>query len=218
MGYSTLAFTPVVQELQRRFGSRRQYERSEGANGGPDSLGDAEIEFLAERDSFYLATTGATGWPYVQHRGGPKGFLRVIDSGTLAFADFRGNRQYVSTGNLLGDNRAALILVDYPRRARLKMLGRVEVVELENAQEWLARVRMPGYHAAIERVFVIQVEGIDWNCPQHITPRYTEEEIRATINEIDIQLGNLKQENERLRRELHRLRAVAGLRKDVGSE
>src|SRR5271168_2668153 len=122
MSFGALAFTPLVKKLQERYGSRRQYERMEKSGEPQDSLTDFEEAFLADRDTFYMSTTGATGWPYVQHRGGPKGFLKVIDKRTLAFADFRGNKQYISTGNLLSDDRVALIFVDYPRQARLKIL------------------------------------------------------------------------------------------------
>src|SRR5271155_2980768 len=120
--FGSLIFTPAIKALQERYGSRRQYARME-QSGTMDRLGPDEIEFLAERDSFYMATVGATGWPYVQHRGGAKGFLKVIDDRTIAFADFRGNKQFVSTGNIATDNRVALIMVDSPRQTRLKILG-----------------------------------------------------------------------------------------------
>ncbi len=207
MSFGTLAFTPLVKELQERYGSRRQYERMESSGASQDRLTSFEEEFLAERDSFYWATTGATGWPYVQHRGGPKGFLKVIDDHTLALADFRGNKQYISTGNLLSDNRVALIMVDYPRQARLKILGRIEMFEGEKAESWLDRVRIPGYKAVIERVFIIHVEAYDWNCPQHITPRYTTEEIRHAVAGIEERVRTLEQENEMLRKELAGFRA-----------
>jgi len=206
MSFGSLVFTPLVKELQERYGSRRQYERMEKSSP-PESLGAFESEFLAGRDSFYWATIGATGWPYVQHRGGPKGFLKVIDDRTLAFADFRGNKQFISTGNLLSDNRVALIMVDYPRQARLKMLGRVEIFEGEKAADWMKRVRVPGYQAIIERVFVIHVEAHDWNCPQHITPRYTTEEIRDAMHATEKRMRSLELENEQLRKELAQLRA-----------
>ena len=149
---------------------------------------------------------GATGWPYVQHRGGPKGFLKVIDDHTLAFADFRGNKQYISTGNLLTDNRVALIMIDYPRQARLKILGRVEIFEGAKAAEWLDRVRMPGEKTVIERVLVIHVEAYDWNCPQHITPRYSVEELREGMKDVEKRVQTLEQENEALRKELAAVR------------
>jgi predicted pyridoxine 5'-phosphate oxidase superfamily flavin-nucleotide-binding protein len=142
----------------------------------------------------------------VQHRGGPKGFLKVIDDHTLAFADFRGNKQYITTGNLLTDNRVAIIMLDYPRQARLKILGRVEIFEGDKAVDWLDRVRVPGEKTPIERVFVIHVEAYDWNCPQHITPRYTAEEIREGMQAVEKRMQALEQENEALRKELAAVR------------
>jgi predicted pyridoxine 5'-phosphate oxidase superfamily flavin-nucleotide-binding protein len=202
MSFASIAFTPVVKKLQERFGSRRQYERVEKAAAPQDRLTEFEREFLAQRDSFYWATISATGWPYIQHRGGPKGFLKVIDDQTLALADYRGNKQYISTGNLLTDNRVAMILVDYPRQARLKILGRVEIFEGDTAADWIKRVRVPGDKSVIERVFVVHIEAFDWNCPQHITPRYTAEEIREGVHAVEEQLLALEAENERLRKQL----------------
>jgi len=164
-----------------------------------DRLGLDESAFIAERDSFYMATLGATGWPYVQHRGGPKGFLKVVDDRTIAFADFRGNKQFVSTGNLVTDNRVALIIVDYPRQTRLKILGRAEIFEGEPAEEWIERVREAVYKAVIERVYVIRIEAFDWNCPQHITPRFTEEQIREVLEPFERRLEELEAENKKLR-------------------
>jgi uncharacterized protein len=202
--FGSLVFTPLVKALQEKYGSRRQYARMEARVAGPDRLGSAESAFIAERDSFYMATTGATGWPYVQHRGGPKGFMKVIDNQTIAFADFRGNRQYVSTGNLASDDRVALIMVDYPSRTRLKILGRAQIFEAEAAREWIERLREPGSRVVIERVYVIRVEGFDWNCPQHITPRFTEEQIRKGLAPFERRLEELEQENERLRNQVNR--------------
>jgi predicted pyridoxine 5'-phosphate oxidase superfamily flavin-nucleotide-binding protein len=207
MSFGAIAFTPIVKRLQELYGSRAQYERMEKSGASQDRLTEFEKEFLADRDMFYWATTGATGWPYVQHRGGPKGFLKVIDERTLAFADFRGNKQYISTGNLMSDDRAAIILVDYPRQARLKILGHVDIFEGAKAETWLPRVRAAGYKAVIERVFVIHIEAYDWNCPQHITPRYTAEEIRNATRATEEQLGALELENKLLRKELAELRA-----------
>ncbi len=205
MSFGTLVFTPLVKQLQERYGSRRQYERMEKSGGANDRLTPFEIEFLAERDSFYWATIGSSGWPYVQHRGGPKGFLKVIDDKTLALADFRGNKQFISTGNLLTNDRVAMILIDYPRQARLKILGHIEIIDAAEASDWLPRVRMPNYDAVIERVFVIHLEAFDWNCPQHITPRYTAEEIREAMQSVETRAENLEQENKRLRAEISRL-------------
>jgi predicted pyridoxine 5'-phosphate oxidase superfamily flavin-nucleotide-binding protein len=202
MSFRSLVFTPLVKKLQEKYGSRLQYERMEKSGPAQDRLTPFETEFLAGRDSFYMASTGSSGWPYVQHRGGLKGFLKVIDDHTLAFADLRGNKQYITTGNLLTDDRIALIMVDYPRQARLKILGHVEIFEGEKAKDWLDRVRMPKEKTGIERVFVIHVEAYDWNCPQHITPRYTVEEIREGMKEIEHRIKALEQENEKLRKEL----------------
>ena len=202
--FGSLVFTPVIKALQERHGSRRQYERLAKSGTAPDRLGQQESEFIAERDSFYLASVGETGWPYIQHRGGPKGFLKVIDERTIAFADFSGNKQFISAGNLTADDRVALILVDYPRQARLKMLGRAEILEGEHAREWIERVRDPGYKAVIERVCVIRVEAFDWNCPQHITPRFTAEQIQEALAPIERRMRELEQDNARLREELAR--------------
>lgn len=208
--FGSLVFTPAVKALQEQYGSRQQYARREGSGATPARLGPMESQFIGERDTFYIATLGSTGWPYVQHRGGPKGFLKVIDEGTLAFADFRGNKQYISTGNLLTDNRVALILMDYPRQLRLKILGRVEILEGEAGREWFAKVRDQNYDAVTERVYIIRIEAFDWNCQQHIVPRYTEEEIREAVAPAENRMRELEQENEKLRRELSRLTKKTG--------
>jgi len=200
--FGSLVFTPVVKTLQERHGSRRQYARLEESESSPARLGPQETEYLAERDTFYIASVGATGWPYVQHRGGPKGFLKVIDESTIAFADFRGNKQYISTGNLLTDNRVAIISVDYPRQLRLKILGRVEIFEGDKADEWIKKLSDPEYNAIMERVYVIRVEAFDWNCQQHIIPRFTEEEIRESLAPAEKRMQELEEENEKLRKEL----------------
>ena len=171
--FGKLAFTPAVQAVQERHGSRSAYARlaEAGAAGG---LGREETEYLSAADSFYLATVSETGWPYIQHRGGPRGFLKVISPARIAFADFRGNRQYVSVGNVARDDRASMIVVDYVERRRLKLLGRLQFHELGGVDAGLAAVAdLPGYPARVERVAVFDVEALDWNCPQHITPRFT---------------------------------------------
>jgi uncharacterized protein len=204
--FGSLVFTPAVKALQERYGSRQQYARMEELGSSSGGLGPDEREFISERDTFYMASLGATGWPYVQHRGGAKGFLKVIDERTIAFADFRGNKQYVTTGNLMTDNRVALILMDYPRQLRLKILGRVEILEGEQAKEWLLKVRDPASKAVTERVYVIRVEAFDWNCQQHIIPRFTEEEIREVLEPVEKQMQKLQEENQKLREELARLK------------
>lgn len=184
------AFTPSVLDAQRA-----AYGRAQGPfpAGAVDVLGPDERAFIEARDSFYMATVSETGWPYVQHRGGPAGFLRALDAHTLAFADVRGNRQLVSTGNLAHDARVALILVDYPRRARLKVLGRASVLD-PRAHPELASQLLPA--GRVERIVRIDVVGLDWNCPQNLTPRYTEAEVeeyaaalRARITELEQQLA-----------------------------
>lgn len=204
--FGSLVFTPVIKELQERYGSRQQYERMEELGGARRGLGPEERDFLGEQDTFFMASLGATGWPYVQHRGGPKGFLKVIGDHAIAFADFRGNKQYISTGNLMTDNRVALILVDFPRQLRLKILGRVEIFEGEKAKDWLAKVRDPGYKAPTERVYVIQIEAFDWNCQQHIIPRFTEEEIREAMEPVERQMQELVEENKKLREQVVQFR------------
>ena len=169
---------PSSRHCRNARGSRRQYARLEEKGSSADRLGPEEAAFIAERDSFYMASVGSTGWPYVQHRGGPAGFLKVIDEETIALRRLRAaTSSTISVGNLTTDDRVALILVDYPQQARLKILGRARTLEGEQAKDWLDRVRDPGTEAAIERVVVIHVEAFDWNCQQHITPRFTVAEI-----------------------------------------
>lgn len=179
--FADIAFTERVRALQEKHGSRAAYARRAAKPGPNETIGPEEREFIEARDSFYLATVGETGWPYVQHRGGPKGFLHVLDERTLAFADFLGNKQYISVGNLEGNDRATLFLMDYPNKTRLKILAHARSVEAAADPELIARLAMPDYKAKIERAIVFDVEGFDWNCPQHITPRYTAEEIRALL-------------------------------------
>jgi predicted pyridoxine 5'-phosphate oxidase superfamily flavin-nucleotide-binding protein len=200
--FGSRVFTQVVKELQERYGSRRQYERLRGQNGPTDQLTEDESEFISERDTFYMATVGQSGWPYVQHRGGAKGFLKVVDANTLAFADYSGNKQYVSTGNLKTDERVALILVNYPHRARLKILGRAGTLEGDQAAPWIDRVKEPADKAGIERVYVIRVEAFEWNCQQYITPRYTVEELQTVLAPVEQRLQALEEANERLRKQV----------------
>lgn len=173
--FATIAFTTSVRAAQRHYGG---CELAPAALGKVEvELGSREREFIAARDSFYLATVGDTGWPHVQHRGGPAGFLKVLGPVTLGFADYHGNRQFVSVGNLTHDDRAALILMDYPNRRRLKILGRVEVVDIARAAPELLVAMLPPFSGVpVERLLMIQVAAFDWNCSQHITSRYTESE------------------------------------------
>jgi predicted pyridoxine 5'-phosphate oxidase superfamily flavin-nucleotide-binding protein len=175
--FAEIAFTPGVQRVQERMGSRRGYARLLGGEAHHDRLGPSEAEFVGARDSFYIASVGESGWPYIQHRGGPKGFLRVLDDKTIGFTDFSGNRQYVTVGNISGDDRVSLFLMDYPNRTRLKILG--HACEVGRGDAALERLIVPGYGARVERGILVAVAAFDWNCPQHITPRYTVEEIQA---------------------------------------
>jgi predicted pyridoxine 5'-phosphate oxidase superfamily flavin-nucleotide-binding protein len=178
-------------------GSRRHYARSEGEAGSAE-LGAEEVDFIARRDTFYLASVSETGWPYVQHRGGPAGFLKVLSSTSLGFADYRGNRQYVSVGNLLKNDRVAVILMDYPNRARLKILGHARVVAADES-ELLDTLKTPDYRARVERGMVIEVAAYDWNCPQHITPRFTEAEVETAVAPLRRRLAELEEELKRCR-------------------
>ncbi len=178
--FTKLAFTDSVKKIQEQQGSRKSYARME-ISGDKYVLTDREIPFIKSRDSFYMATVGENGWPYVQYRGGAIGFLKVIDSTTLGFADFRGNMQYISTGNINSNSRASLFLIDYPSRQRLKIWAESKVVEADDDQELLKKLIVPDYEAKIERMIVFNILAYDWNCSQHITQRYTTEEIAGEI-------------------------------------
>ena len=191
--YMDLLFTPQVMRQQEAHGSRDSYARmADGADATPDRLGPKEAMFLATRDSFYVASTSASGWPYVQHRGGPPGFVKLLGERQIGFADYRGNRQYVSLGNVATDDRVALFFMDYVRRARLKMLGRMRAVDLLDSPELAASLIDEAYEAKIERGFVIDVEAFDWNCPQHITPRYTQAEVAEMITPLQQRIAELE--------------------------
>ncbi len=190
--FANIAFTPAVRARQTEAGSRNAYARLDRHEDGPDRLGHPERDFIAARDGFYLATVSETGWPYVQHRGGPVGFLKVLDEHTLAYADFRGNKQYISTGNLDGNDRVALILMDYAHRTRLKMLGRARLVGSADDPALIAGLQSPDYPAKVERGVLIRVEAFDWNCPQHITPRFTEAEVLAATAPLRAEIARLR--------------------------
>jgi len=181
--FAEIMFTDSVKTAQEQYGSREHNERFAGIAGPNDELTEREARFIAQRDTFYMATVNEDGWPYVQHRGGPAGFLRVIGPQCLAYADFRGNRQLLSVGNVSNNDRVSLILMDYPNRRRLKVLGHMRVLDAEvAAAKDLEAVELPDYRAQIERIVYIDVAAFDWNCPQHITPRYTEIEFARLQN------------------------------------
>jgi len=198
--FAELAFTPLVKQQQTLHGSRHLYERVEQSPDMGDRLGPDEQAFLEDRDGFYMASTTENGWPYVQYRGGAKGFLHVLDDRTIAFADLRGNKQYISVGNLQHDDRVALFFMDYPRQSRLKILGRAQVHEgTDEARKLIEQLRVPNEKVPAERALIIHVEAFDWNCPQHITPRYTEEQLATVLEPIRQRLEALEVENKRLR-------------------
>jgi uncharacterized protein len=197
--FAEIAFTPTVKQLQEELGSRTAYARMESV---PESrnhrLSEMEVEFIAARNSLYMATVSETGWPYIQHRGGPRGFVRALDETTIGFADFRGNRQYISLGNLMNEDRVSLFFMDYPNKARLKLFGRAKIVGLDDPMT-LSRLEIADYRARVERGFLIKVEGFDWNCPQHITERHTLDEVRVTTAPLTARIAELEAELIRLR-------------------
>ncbi|MDR3405789.1 MAG: pyridoxamine 5'-phosphate oxidase family protein [Chthoniobacter sp.] len=190
-----MALTPAVQAAQDRYFGRHHVMTDAP---GRDALTDDEAAFIAARDSFYIGTTNADGWPYIQHRGGPTGFLKVLGPNLLGFADLKGNRQLLSTGNLDGDDRVTLFLMDYPHRERLKLFGHARVLDAREHSDLADQLSpSPELRARVERLFLIDVVGFDWNCPQYITPRYTEVEVaqavaplKARIAELEAQVKN----------------------------
>lgn len=196
--FAEIAFTDNVKAQQQKYGSRKSYARMEAQARGTE-LGFAEADFIADRDGFYLSTVGENGYPYVQFRGGPKGFLKMLDGKTLAYADFRGNLQYISVGNLLGNDKAALILMDYANRQRLKIYARIEVIEAKDNPELIAQLQDASYDAQVERAMLLHIEAFDWNCPQHITERFTIEEIRELNAPLYEHVARLEAEIEQLK-------------------
>lgn len=187
--FTRYAFTGSVKRAQSRYGTRKAYERME-QSGDKYRLGVREARFIQSRDSFYMASVGENGWPYVQFRGGEPGFLKVIDDTSLGYADFRGNGQYISTGNLEANRKVALILMDYPNQQRLKIWAEASIIEAQEDQALRERLEVADYPGQIERLVTLKVQAFDWNCPRHITPRYTLEEIRILANSEDRLLGD----------------------------
>jgi hypothetical protein len=191
--FADIAFTPAVQAQQERHGSRRQYARMQAQPAGDTGLGATEAQFLQQADSFFLASVSETGWPYVQHRGGPPGFLNVLSPTRLAFADFGGNRQYVSAGNVAVEDRVAIIVMDHARRQRLKLLGHLRFTDVADADAQLVAAVVPrGYPARAERIGVIEVAAFDWNCPQHITQRFTLEQVEEAVGPLRARIAELE--------------------------
>ena len=199
--FATLAFTDAVKAMQEKAGSRTSYARME-RDSYVDGLTENEIDFIEQRDSFYMSSIGENGFPYIQHRGGPKGFIKVLDAKRIGFMDFRGNMQYISVGNVATNNKVALIMVDYPARARLKILAKAEVVELKDDPALYNLLDLSDYKFKPERMIVLHIEAYDWNCPQHITPRYTVDDIEAAFAGQRNQIVTLQAEVKALKNKL----------------
>jgi uncharacterized protein len=194
--FAELTFTPSVKAAQSRYGSRERNSRFEMAEDTRNCLTEWEKEFIGQRDSFYQATVSESGWPYIQHRGGPQGFLKVLDERNIGFADFKGNVQYLSVGNLYANDRIALILMDYPNKQRLKVWGHARIVHETDDHGLMEKLALPGYKAKVERGIVIHIEALDWNCPQHITPRYSKAEVERLITPLLNEIQALKAQIE----------------------
>ena len=196
-GYFQTLFGDAARHLQEQAGSRESYARMEARGGeGADAFTEKEIAFLERRDSFYMASVTADGWPYVQHRGGQAGFVKIVGPQRIAFADYPGNRQYISLGNLATDDRVALFFMDYPARRRLKLIGHAKKVATQEAMIAPGQIEASG---GADQALIVDVVGFDWNCPQYITQRFS-------LAEIGPEIGTLRDENAMLRAELARLR------------
>jgi predicted pyridoxine 5'-phosphate oxidase superfamily flavin-nucleotide-binding protein len=201
MNYCELAFSNDIKAIQEKMGSRDAYERVQKATY-VDGLTAVEQEFIAEMDSFYMASFGNNNYPYVQHRGGPKGFIKVIDGQTIGIVDFSGNRQYISVGNIIKNSKVSLILVSYPLRARLKIYAEAEIIEIQDNPTLFDLLKPEDYKFKPERLLLFHIKAYDWNCPQHITPRYSPADIEEIIMARDQHIKKLEQEVEVLRAKL----------------
>jgi hypothetical protein len=196
--FTELAFTESVKTQQEKYGTRTAYVRMEQGGKFRNQLTWQEKKHIEDRDGFYLSSVGENGWPYIQFRGGPQGFLKVTGDNTLAFADFRGNGQYISTGNFNVNRKTVLFIMDYTKKQRLKIWAEAEVLDPEDHPDLAEQLVMPDYKATVERIIVFTVHAFDWNCPQHITPRYTQDEIGDSFAELESLVARLKMENENL--------------------
>jgi uncharacterized protein len=186
---NTFLTKPVLGQQENSYGRSQRVP----STTAPDVLGAGEAEFIGERDSFYIASVNPDGWPYIQHRGGPAGFLKVLDAHTLAFADFSGNRQLLTAGHVTANDRVALFLMDYPNRERLKIIGHAEIISAQETPALAASLTPEGASArAVERIFKIRVTGFDWNCPKYITPRYTAEQVTEAVAPLHRRIAELE--------------------------
>jgi len=209
-GFLDIAMTPSVRAAQAANGVGDVYTKFRGHREF-DRFTEHEEEFLSTRDSFYMATVSETGWPYVQHRGGPAGFIKVLDDRTFGCADYRGNRQYISLGNLSVSDKVCVFLMDYPHKQRLKIYAHAEVRSLADDKELARKLAFPGYKAVVERGFIFHLTAFDWNCPQHITPRFTQEELAEALDPVRQKLENLEQENAKLKEQIEHAKVTGVL-------
>ena len=199
MNYSKLAFTDGIKAIQQRMGSRSAYERVEKMSFR-EGLTGVEVNFIGQMDSFYMASYGENDFPYIQHRGGPQGFIKVIDSNTIGIVDFSGNRQYISVGNIAKNPKVSLILVSYPMQARLKIYAEAEVIEISDNPDLYDLLKPEDYKFRPERMLIFHIKAYDWNCPQHITPRYTEQEMQPMLQARNEYIRKLEKEIEGLKK------------------
>lgn len=198
MNYEQIAFTSAVQKLQEQHGSRNAYERIEKGYH-EDGFTGQEIDFISSRDSFYMASISQSGYPYIQHRGGPKGFIKILGQSTLGLVDFSGNKQYISVGNAAQNTKVSLIMMDYPQQARLKLFADIQIVEISENPQLFEQLDPARYKHKAERMLLFEVKGYNWNCPQHITPRYTIAEIEEAFAERNGYVQSLEEEVRQLR-------------------
>lgn len=199
--FAEIAFSDAVKELQEKNGSRKNYERME-KNQVRNGLTENEIGFIEDRDSFYMASMGENGFPYIQHRGGPKGFVKVLDPKRIGFIDFKGNMQFISVGNIATNNNVALIMIDYPTKTRLKIYAKAEIVELKDNPQLYDVLNLEDYEFRPDRMMILHIEAFDWNCPQHITARYTYEDIEEVFTSQKAVIANLEKEVSTLKAQL----------------
>ncbi|WP_159470387.1 pyridoxamine 5'-phosphate oxidase family protein [Dyadobacter sp. 3J3] len=207
MNYAQLAFSDATKALQEEFGSRKTYEKVEKFNVVYGLTGN-ETSFIEDQDHFYMASIGENGYPYIQHRGGPKNFIKILDNKTLAFVDFIGNKQYISVGNIETNPNVALIMISYPHKARLKIFAKAQIVSISENPELFEKIDPADYKHRPERMLVLNIQAYDWNCPQHIIPRYTTEEIDLAYEPNRQYVHELEEENKKLKKEIEALKKL----------